>query len=234
MTTEQVDEIGAVRARYARRQGDKERYSLLNPAVLAATQERQRAMAKLFVKLGWTDLTAVRVLEVGCGTGSNILELLRLGLSPEHMQGIELLTSSAERARTVLPSTVRITVGDASTAKIAPASQDVVLQSTVFSSLLDDAFQERLASVMWSWVRPGGGVLWYDLAVNNPVNPDVRGVHVSRIRSLFPDGVLLVRRVTLAPPLARALTRVHAGLYSWFNALPWLRTHSLVWIQKPR
>ena len=38
------------------------------------------------------------------------------------------------------------------------------------------------------------------------------------------------RRLTLAPPLARAVTRVHPGLYTVFNALPWLRTHVLGWL----
>jgi SAM-dependent methyltransferase len=229
-----VDELEAVRVRYARRQDDDQRYSLLHRAVLLAAQERQRAMADLFLKLGWTDLTTVRVLEVGCGTGTNLLELLRLGLSPDHLQGIELLAASAERARHVLPAAVRIAVGDASIATYASASQDVVLQSTVFSSLLDGGFQDRLAQAMWRWVRPGGGVLWYDLAVNNPANHDVRGIGVSRIRSLFPHGELSARRLTLAPPLARQLTRFHPSLYGLFNSCSWLRTHTFAWIQKSR
>ena len=40
-------------------------------------------------------------------------------------------------------------------------------------------------------------------------------------------------RVTLAPPLARALCRVHPALYGFFNLLPPLRTHVLAWIEKP-
>ena len=45
----------------------------------------------------------------------------------------------------VLPAALRLHLGDASVAPIADASCDLVLQSTVFSSLLDDAFQQRLA-----------------------------------------------------------------------------------------
>ncbi len=41
------------------------------------------------------------------------------------------------------------------------------------------------------------------------------------------------QRVTLAPPLARPLCRMHPGLYPVANALPWLRTHVLAWIAKP-
>jgi SAM-dependent methyltransferase len=229
-----VDEPAAVRDRYARRPIDDRRYSLLDRAALLIDQERQRAITGLFVRLGWSDLGGMRLLEVGCGAGSNLLELLRQGLAPEHLQGIELLAERAARARRVLPAAVRITVGDASTAPtVVPAgSQDVVYQSTVFSSLLDDRFQEQLAETMWRWVRPGGGVLWYDFTVSNPWNPDVRGVPLRRIRQLFPEGRLQCQRVTLAPPVARAAARVHPALYGLLNFCPWTRTHALCWVAK--
>src|SRR5262245_51760648 len=66
-TSRQADEPAAVKARYARRRDDDRRYSLLNPAALLATQERQRAIAGLLVNEGWLDLTQVRLVEVGCG-----------------------------------------------------------------------------------------------------------------------------------------------------------------------
>jgi SAM-dependent methyltransferase len=234
-TTYEANETKAVRVRYARRQGDSRRYSLLTPAVLLAFQEKQRAMADLFIKIGWRDLSSVRLLEVGCGTGANLLDLLRFGFKAEHLQGIELLPASAEQARSVLPASVRITVGDAADpagALIHTGSLDVVYQSTVFSSLLDDAFQQRLADTMWRYVRPGGGVLWYDFTVNNPRNRGVRGVPVKRIRQLFPEGALRLQRITLAPPIARLVTRLNPKLYSVFNACAWLRTHVLAWIEK--
>jgi SAM-dependent methyltransferase len=233
----ETDEPAAVRARYARRHGDEQRYSLLNPAALLTAQERQRALARLFRDAGLSDLAEVRLLEVGCGTGSNLLELLRFGFKPEHLQGIELLPARAERARSQLPVSVQIILGDAASAaaaSIPQASQDIVYQATVFSSLLDDHFQAQLADRMWQWVRPGGGVLWYDFTVNNPRNRDVRGVPVARIRQLFPSGRMRVRRVTLAPPVARAVTPLHGSLYPVFNMCIWLRTHVLAWIEKPK
>jgi len=239
MTVEvkEADEVAAVRARYARRQTDVWRDHALNPAVLLATQERQREVARLFARLGWLDLAAIRLIEVGCGTGCNLLDFLRLGFRPDHLQGIELLSSSVDWARRDLPGSVRITLGDAAGAAgsvVAEASQDVVYQSTVFTSLLDDDYQQRLADIMWRWLRPGGGILWYDFTMNNPRNPDVRGVPVARIRQLFPHGQMLVRRLTLAPPVARLVTRLHPTLYPVFNSIGWLRTHVLVWIEKPR
>jgi SAM-dependent methyltransferase len=226
------DEAQSVRERYARRLPQDPRYSLLNPAALRAVQERQRAVLRLFARLGWHDLSTRRALEVGSGTGSNLLELLWMGFRPEHLAGIELLQERHAAARERLPHAVTLTQGDATAVPIAPGSLDVVLQATVFSSLLDDAFQQRLADAMWRAVRPGGGVLWYDFTVDNPRNRDVRGVPLPRVRMLFPHGRVQAQRLTLAPPIARAVSRVHPGLYTWFNALPLLRTHVLAWIAK--
>jgi SAM-dependent methyltransferase len=227
-------EADLVRERYARRVPGDARYSLLNPAALQAVQERQRAMLRLFGALGFDDLSTLSLLEVGSGDGGNLLELLRMGFAPEKLAGIELLPERHAAARQRLPAAVALTLGDAAALPLAPAGWDMVFQSTVFSSLLDAPFQQRLADAMWAAVKPGGGVLWYDFTVNNPRNPDVRGVPLSRVRQLFPGGTMQARRVTLAPPVARAVCRVHPSLYTVFNTLPLLRTHVLAWIAKPR
>jgi len=225
-------EAYAVAERYARRQ-DAGRYSLLRPEVMHAVQERQRALRELLIEAGLHDLSALRLLEVGCGAGGNLLELLRLGFAPEQLSGIELLPERLAMARAVLPDAVQLQGGDALQAEVAAQSLDIVFVSTVFSSLLDDSYQQRLADAMWSWLKPGGAVLCYDFTVDNPRNPDVRGVPLARVRTLFPQGRVQHRRVTLGPPLARALARVHPALLPVANSLPWLRTHVLAWIETP-
>ena len=226
-------ETDAVRARYARRAAT-DRYSPLQPDVWQTLQERQRALLQLFVHLGWTDLSSLRLLEVGCGGGANLLELLRLGFVPGNLSGAELLAERCAQARRVLPAGVVLHEGDALAMPLKAESQHIVFVSTVFSSLLDDAFQQRLADTMWRWVKPGGGVLWYDFTVDNPANADVRGVPLARVRELFPRSSIWHRRITLAPPIARRVTRLHPSLYTLFNRLPLLRTHVLAWIAKPR
>jgi hypothetical protein len=86
---------------------------------------------------------------------------------------------------------------------------------------------------MWRWLRPGGAVLWYDFTFDNPANRDVRGLPPARVRALFPRARITSRRVTLAPPIARRLCRVHPALYALFD-IPLLRTHLLAWISKPK
>ncbi|MFG6486776.1 methyltransferase domain-containing protein [Roseateles sp. BYS78W] len=222
-----MNELERIAQRYARRDAG-DRYSLLRPEVWQMWQERQRVLLKLLATrpghpADW------HATEVGCGAGGNLLDLLRLGLQPAHLTGIELLPERLAAARAALPESVRLLSGDASTADVPPASQDLVLQSTVFSSILDDALQQRLAEAMWRWLKPRGAVVWYDFTVDNPRNPDVRGVPHRRVHELFPQGCFTARRVTLAPPLARAFP----AAYGLLNLVPLLRTHRLVLIEKP-
>ncbi len=228
-------EAAAVVDRYARRNHAalSDRYSLLQPDVWQSVQERQRALLQLLRRQGVHDVAALRLLEVGCGSGGNLLELLRMGFAPENLHGLELLPERFAQARQRLPAALPLMLGDARRAAVPDASIDLLLQSTVFSSLLDDAFQQQLAQAMWRWLKPGGAVIWYDFTVNNPRNADVRGVPLARVQALFPQGRLQHRRVTLAPPLARAVCAVHPALYRVFNLLPLLRTHVLVWVAKP-
>lgn len=230
----QNDELAAIQERYQRRAAvPSDRYSYFSPDVLLSAQQRQRATLSLLSSKGIQTLLDLNLIEIGCGGGGNLLEFLMLGATPEKLMGNELLEERLRHARSVLPDSVRLWSGNAADLALGDSTFDIVYQSTVFSSILDDALQESISTAMWRWLRPGGAVLWYDFTYNNPSNPDVRGVPLRRVQELFPQGRITARRVTLAPPLARALVRVHPALYGLFNSMPWLRTHILCWIEKP-
>jgi SAM-dependent methyltransferase len=228
------DETRAIVSRYARREGSVpgSLYDPLDPYVTMARQERERTLIRCLRAAAMAPLGDKRVLEVGCGMGSNLIELLRLGFQPYNLVGNELQEGRAEQARQRLPTSVTILTGDARELGLENGSFDIVYQSTVFTSILDDRFQETLARRMWSLVRPGGGVLWYDFTWNNPRNPDVRGIPFARVRRLFDEGVIRRWPITLAPPIGRPLCRMSPRLYPAANALPFLRSHLLCWIGK--
>lgn len=229
-------EADAVKARYARRDPtvDASRYGPTIPSVYMAAQERQRALIRLLRHARLEPLAGRSVLEIGCGSGANLLELIQLGFDPGCLAGNELLPERLATARHRLPEAVVLHPGDAASLDLPESSLDIVYQSMVFTSLLDGTFQETLARRMWSWVRPGGGILWYDFVYDNPRNRDVRGVGLRRIRQLFPEARVTSARVTLAPPISRIVTRVAPRMYDLVNAVPWLRTHRLCWISKTR
>jgi SAM-dependent methyltransferase len=231
--SERPDDVDAMAARYARRASLAGLYDPERPEVKQARKERLRVLAALLRQHARQPLAELRLLEVGCGHGDNLLDLIDLGFNPAHLLANELLPDRAAAARARLPAAVRHLEGDALALPLAAGSLDLVLQSTVFSSLLDAGFRARLAAQMWAWLKPGGAVIWYDFAFDNPRNADVQGMPMAEIRRLFPAATIDARRVTLAPPLARGAARLHPALPALLNTLPLLRTHRLAWIAKP-
>jgi SAM-dependent methyltransferase len=218
-----VSETNLLRERYARRLPRK--LYTLDPAAYLVRQEKERELIGLIRSCGLRPMREKSILDVGCGNGSDLLDLIRLGYQPENLAGCDLLEERAMIARHRLPEACAVIAGDALDFPFEPF--DIVMQST---SLLDDEYRHALADKMWQVA--GDGVLWYDFAYDNPRNPDVGGMPLRKVQELFPEGTFTVKRVTLAPPVTRRVTRVHPNLYAIFNSLPLLRTHLLCWIAK--
>ena len=229
------DEIYNLRSRYERRKSIvKDRYSPINPFVVMSRQEKERAIIKLFDKVNIQNFSDIKVLEIGCGHGDNLLDLIRIGFQPNNLVGNELLDERAYVARQHLPESTAILSGDAKSISLPYSYFDIVMQSTVFTSILDHDYQAELAKKMWNMTKPGGGILWYDFTYNNPLNPDVRAVSLSRVQELFPKGKIFSRRVTLAPPIGRVVSAIYPKLYDLINMFPFLRSHILCWISKEK
>jgi SAM-dependent methyltransferase len=196
-------------------------------------QEKERIFLSILARFDLAAIKTMKVLEIGCGEGNNILQFLRWGFLPENVKGNELMPNRCAQARHRLPAAVEIIEMDALGLRLSEGSFDIVLVSTVFTSILDEPFRAQLAKKIWSLVRPTGAVLWYDFIYNNPSNPDVTGIPRRRVLERFPEARALSRKTTLAPPIARLVCRVHPVLYALFNLLPLLRTHLVAWIEKP-
>jgi SAM-dependent methyltransferase len=228
-------ELDHIRERYLRRDHANRgfaAYSLLKPEQYMMEQEKERTILSILSKFDRTAIKKMKVLEIGCGGGANILQFLRWGFPPENIKGNELMPDRCAQARHLLPAAVEVIEGDALDLRLPENAFDIVLVSTVLTSILDESFRSRFAKKIWSLVRPNGAVLWYDFIYNNPSNPDVRAVPRRHLLELFPEARVLIRKITLAPPLARVVCRIHPVLYSMFNSLPFLRTHLVAWLEK--
>lgn len=224
-------EINQIFERYKQR-NNKDIYDFNKADVYMNNQERERKIIQLLNKNNFRKLSKYKLLDVGSGHGSNFLRFLKYGFSPTNMTGIELHEERNQYASSILPSSIKLISGNALDSNIEAESFDIISQFVVFSSILDDSFQEELAQKMWEWLKPGGIIIWYDFHFNNPKNKDVRAVTRRRVRELFPYGKHAFKSVTLAPPISRPLSKISDHLYTIFNIIPFLRTHTLGVIKK--
>ncbi len=228
------EERARIRLEYERRATEvpSSRYALTSPSALFASQQKVRAVVGLLTMESVLPLADRRILDVGCGGGHFLLDCEQWGAKREGLAGIDLLADRIDFARTRLAG-AELRCGDATALPWPDASFDLVAQNTVFTSILDERMRRSIASEMDRVLRPGGVVLWYDFFRNNPGNRHVRAVGLSEIRALFPLYAPTIRRITLAPPLARRTVP-----WTWIGSLlleklTVLNTHYLALLRKP-
>jgi SAM-dependent methyltransferase len=151
-------------------------------------------------------------------------ELIGWGVSESDLHGIELDPARTNKAREILPA-ADLRIGDAVELPWTDQTFRLVVVSTLFTSVLDNEVRRLIADEIVRVLAPGGALLWYDFAYNNPRNRNVRGIGRGEIKSLFPALRGKIRTVTLAPPLTRLIAPRWWGLASFLEAIPLLRTH---------
>ncbi len=229
------DEVSRLKAVYSGYRADGRvgtRWAWGNAGNRAITAERTAVLARMLAGAGLLPLAGRTILDVGCGAGRGLGELLDWGATPASLYGIDLLPDLIERARRRFPG-VHVLEGNAERLPFADDAVDVVTLYTVFTSIFDETMQRNVAGEVRRVLRPGGVVVWYDFRVGNPWNPNVHGMPRRAIGRLFPGFALLLRSVTVLPPLARRLGALTGVAYPLLAALPFVRTHYAGLLTKP-
>jgi SAM-dependent methyltransferase len=207
------------------------RYAPWRPEEIFLRAQRRRVAAHLLVRAGLFPQAGQSCAEVGYGTLGWLGDLLSWGLREADIHGIELDAQRARVAQLALPS-ADLRVGDATALPWESGSFRLVIASTVFSSVLDSVVRDMLAREIERVIAPNGGLVFYDFAVNNPANDQVRGVPRREVLRLFPRLRGEVLSVTLAPPLARRIVPWSWTLATCLEAIPFLRTHVVAVLRK--
>ena len=227
-----MNEVERIKRVYGQRQreGLDALYTLFNDAHLYRIQGREREILKILRREGSIPLEDKRILDIGCGDGSELRRFLAYGARPENLCGIDLLWERVVFAKKTNPR-IHVSLGNAGTLPFASGSFDLAMQFTVFTSVLDRRLRQEIAHEMVRVLKPHGLIIWYDFWVSNPRNPHVRGIQCKGIKALFPDCRFKFRRITLAPPVTQALARRSWLACYLLERIPLMRTHYLATIK---
>lgn len=216
-----------------RKQISADRYSLHNPATRFMVEVREVNLLGILPAIGFSNLSDRKVLDVGCGSGGELQNLIKYGATPEKLSGIDMLPDRVAAAKANLPLCEIVQGNGASGLPWADNTFDLALQFTVFTSILEPEVKAALAKEILRVIKPGGFLLWYDFQFDNPTNKDVKGVKLPEIVSLFPGCKIQMKRITLAPPISRAIAPISTRVCSLLEKLVVLNTHYIGYIQKP-
>ena len=226
-------ERARIRAEFERRAREirPDRYAPWQAAQQLVDASRRRVAAQMLKRAGSFPSPGDPVLDVGCGPLGWLSDFIGWGLRESDLHGVDVDDARLAVAQAALPG-ADLRVADATALPFAAESFRVVVTATVFSSILDKSVRGRVAAEIERVLRPGGALLWHDFAFNNPFNAHVRGVRRAELRALFPGLAGEVRRVTLAPPIARVVAPRSYTLATVLEAMPVLRTHLLAVLVK--
>lgn len=210
------------------RPADAGLYERLSPSERYIHETRDEALLALLRRHGIQTLGGLRMIELGCGEGSFLRSLLYYGAQPELLCGIDLDPARIESAAALAPGT-RLFAGDGAALPYKDGAFDLAFAFTFFSSVVDPAPRRRAASETLRVLRTGGLLVVYDFWIN-PLNTRVRALGAGELRSIFRGDRIEIQRVTLAPPIVRALGG--RSICRTLERLPFLRTHLLAAVTK--
>jgi ubiquinone/menaquinone biosynthesis C-methylase UbiE len=170
------------------------------------------------------------VLDVGCGAGADLVRISSFLPTARVLAGVDILFDRLRVAKRQAARGVFMqSSGDALPFK--EAAFELVIVSTVFSSVLNEELSSAIAAEIWRVLAPGGMVVYYDVRMPNPTNESTRALRARHIRGLFPEARIRTRAITLVPPLARRIGGMPA-VYGFLARFRILRSHHLAVIQK--
>jgi cyclopropane fatty-acyl-phospholipid synthase-like methyltransferase len=139
------------------------------------------------VRLAESGQITGRVLDVGCGTGENILYLAERGLTATGIDGAPTAIRKAKAKAKRRGLQVRFEVADALDLQVPEPPYDTIIDSGLFHVFSDEErgrFRDSLGRV----IRPGGTYYLMCFSDEQPGDWGPRRVTQAEIRSVFRDG----------------------------------------------
>jgi ubiquinone/menaquinone biosynthesis C-methylase UbiE len=164
---------------------------------------RINTLARLLRVVG-SSLEDAVVLDVGCGYGRSLIDLMVLGADPGRLHGIDVLPDRVERLRRWLPP-ANVRSGDARELPWPDGHFDFVTQFTALSSIPELRDRRAVVSEIRRVLRPDGLFFSWDLIARFGSSP--AGLSRKQLVELCQPNMILAATTGLDPRIASRVIR---------------------------
>jgi SAM-dependent methyltransferase len=170
-------------------------------------------------------------VDLGAGDGNDVGPLRRTLGDAACLVAVDL---RADALRRLLRSGARVeaVAAHASRLPFRDRGVDLILQSTMLSSVLSAERREAIYGEVRRVLGPDGLFVSLDMRLPNPRNPNIAPVRRAELRRAFAGWSCGARSLILAPPLQGALGNLSPRLARAAEAIPFLRSHLLFWARR--
>ena len=226
-----TDELDRLKGVYKERESINAKYNPVLPENYYLVNSREKIFIKSLYDNFGTDFSNIKVLDLGFCSGIDIFTLIKSGFNPQNIYGVEVIEERYNRLKTIIPTT-NLKLSSGFSLPFEDESFELIIQSTVFSSILSPDARKELADEMLRVLKPKGKIFFYDLKYNNPWNSNVLKMDKKEINRLFSDFDKKFVSVTLNPIVVRKIAKISIILCEILEKIPFFCSHYYTVITK--
>jgi ubiquinone/menaquinone biosynthesis C-methylase UbiE len=166
-TDNEVDRLIKVYRKYGQTEEAGKRWSDANAGNRAIREERERVLGCMLEENGYLPLVNRRILDIGSGSGKNLVSLMQWGALPENLFGVDLMAERIAGAKQCFPG-IQFTQGNAEQLNFDEHSFDLILLFTVFTSILDNSMARNVAEEAQRVLKPKGAIVGMTFPITTP------------------------------------------------------------------
>ena len=163
-----------------------------------------------------------RVIDIGCASGSQLINLVSLGFNQENLFGIDINKKDIAFAKKNYPL-LNLSCQDATNLEFESNYFDLTYESTMFLQITNTLISQKIANEMIRITKKGKYIIILDWRYGKFRNPNFLACNKKRVREIFrvnkSTELISIENGMLIPPLGRFLSRYFSSFYFIFCRL---------------